>query len=182
MTLSLTTQKTTPTHVERMISLQYRDQSLKRTVVHLQFTSWPELWVFSFWSCVVGIYYLIRRSRLSTSCCEESSFLHISPQGSSWQQKQPAAVHPGGSWTLPPPEALTHTCRGALQVSVCVSRCVKVSWVYVCPRQGRPKGGNLSEGTNNNHVCPKVLNFILNWNIVINEHFIYCSFSKMLPV
>ena len=48
ITLSLTTQKTTPTHVERMISLQYRDQSLKRTVVHLQFTSWPELYVFSF--------------------------------------------------------------------------------------------------------------------------------------
>ncbi|XP_047454665.1 tyrosine-protein phosphatase non-receptor type 23 isoform X2 [Mugil cephalus] len=43
ITLSLTTQKTTPTHMERMISLQYRDQSLKRTVVHLQFTSWPEL-------------------------------------------------------------------------------------------------------------------------------------------
>ncbi|XP_053743274.1 tyrosine-protein phosphatase non-receptor type 23 [Synchiropus splendidus] len=43
ITLSLTTQKTTPTHVERMISLQFRDQSLKRTVVHLQFTSWPEL-------------------------------------------------------------------------------------------------------------------------------------------
>ncbi|XP_029959693.1 tyrosine-protein phosphatase non-receptor type 23 isoform X2 [Salarias fasciatus] len=43
ITLSLTTQKTAPTHVERMISLQYRDQSLKRTVVHLQFTSWPEL-------------------------------------------------------------------------------------------------------------------------------------------
>ncbi|XP_068180543.1 tyrosine-protein phosphatase non-receptor type 23 [Antennarius striatus] len=43
ITLSLTTQKATPTHVERMISLQYRDQSLKRTVVHLQFTSWPEL-------------------------------------------------------------------------------------------------------------------------------------------
>lgn len=43
ITLSLTTQKSTATHVERMISLQYRDQSLKRTVVHLQFTSWPEL-------------------------------------------------------------------------------------------------------------------------------------------
>ncbi|XP_017284111.1 tyrosine-protein phosphatase non-receptor type 23 [Kryptolebias marmoratus] len=43
ITLSLTTQKITPTHVEHMISLQYRDQSLKRTVVHLQFTSWPEL-------------------------------------------------------------------------------------------------------------------------------------------
>ncbi|XP_057690081.1 tyrosine-protein phosphatase non-receptor type 23 isoform X2 [Corythoichthys intestinalis] len=43
ITLSLSTHKTTPTHVERMISLQYRDQSLKRTVVHLQFTSWPEL-------------------------------------------------------------------------------------------------------------------------------------------
>lgn len=43
ITLSLTTQKITPTHAERMISLQYHDQSLKRTVVHLQFTSWPEL-------------------------------------------------------------------------------------------------------------------------------------------
>ncbi|KAG5856819.1 hypothetical protein ANANG_G00011940 [Anguilla anguilla] len=43
ITLTLTTQKTTPTHVERMIGLQFRDQSLKRTVIHLQFTSWPEL-------------------------------------------------------------------------------------------------------------------------------------------
>ncbi|KAG7250591.1 hypothetical protein CRUP_014212 [Coryphaenoides rupestris] len=43
ITLTLTTQKATPTHVERMISLQYREQSLKRTVVHLQYTSWPEL-------------------------------------------------------------------------------------------------------------------------------------------
>uniref|UniRef100_A0A9J8C0X2 Tyrosine-protein phosphatase non-receptor type 23 n=1 Tax=Cyprinus carpio carpio TaxID=630221 RepID=A0A9J8C0X2_CYPCA len=43
ITLTLTTQKSTPTHIERMIGLQYRDQSLKRTVAHLQFTSWPEL-------------------------------------------------------------------------------------------------------------------------------------------
>ncbi|XP_054027442.1 LOW QUALITY PROTEIN: tyrosine-protein phosphatase non-receptor type 23 [Dryobates pubescens] len=43
VTLLLTSLKVTPTHVERMITLQYRDQSLKRTVVHLQFTSWPEL-------------------------------------------------------------------------------------------------------------------------------------------
>ncbi|KAJ7985530.1 hypothetical protein DPEC_G00353010 [Dallia pectoralis] len=43
ITVTLTTQKTTPTHVERMIGLQYHDQSLKRTVIHLQFTSWPEL-------------------------------------------------------------------------------------------------------------------------------------------
>uniref|UniRef100_A0A8C1VXH6 Tyrosine-protein phosphatase non-receptor type 23 n=1 Tax=Cyprinus carpio TaxID=7962 RepID=A0A8C1VXH6_CYPCA len=43
ITLTLTTQKSTPTHIERMIGLQYRDQSLKRTVIHLQFTSWPEL-------------------------------------------------------------------------------------------------------------------------------------------
>lgn len=44
ITLILTGLKVTPTHVERMITLQYRDQSLKRTVVHLQFTSWPELY------------------------------------------------------------------------------------------------------------------------------------------
>ncbi|MGH0130712.1 UNVERIFIED_CONTAM: hypothetical protein FKN15_026560 [Acipenser sinensis] len=43
ITLTLTTLKVTPTHIERMIGLQYRDQSLKRTVIHLQFTSWPEL-------------------------------------------------------------------------------------------------------------------------------------------
>ncbi|XP_040405277.1 LOW QUALITY PROTEIN: tyrosine-protein phosphatase non-receptor type 23 [Cygnus olor] len=43
VTLVLTGLKAAPTHVERMITLQYRDQSLKRTVVHLQFTSWPEL-------------------------------------------------------------------------------------------------------------------------------------------
>lgn len=44
VTLILTSLKVTPTHVERMITLQYRDQSLKRTVIHLQFTSWPELY------------------------------------------------------------------------------------------------------------------------------------------
>uniref|UniRef100_A0A8C3LZM7 Tyrosine-protein phosphatase non-receptor type 23 n=1 Tax=Chrysolophus pictus TaxID=9089 RepID=A0A8C3LZM7_CHRPC len=43
ITLVLSSVKAAPTHVERMITLQYRDQSLKRTVIHLQFTSWPEL-------------------------------------------------------------------------------------------------------------------------------------------
>nr|XP_014353134.1 PREDICTED: tyrosine-protein phosphatase non-receptor type 23 [Latimeria chalumnae] len=43
ITLILTSVKVTQTHLERMITLQYRDQSLKRTIVHLQFTSWPEL-------------------------------------------------------------------------------------------------------------------------------------------
>ncbi|XP_077071053.1 tyrosine-protein phosphatase non-receptor type 23 [Siphateles boraxobius] len=43
ITLTMTAQKSTPTHIERMIGLQYRDQSLRRTVAHLQFTSWPEL-------------------------------------------------------------------------------------------------------------------------------------------
>ncbi|XP_067400604.1 tyrosine-protein phosphatase non-receptor type 23 isoform X2 [Emydura macquarii macquarii] len=43
ITLVLTSLKVTPTHVERMITLQFRDQSLKRTVIHLQFPSWPEL-------------------------------------------------------------------------------------------------------------------------------------------
>uniref|UniRef100_A0A670JNR9 Tyrosine-protein phosphatase non-receptor type 23 n=1 Tax=Podarcis muralis TaxID=64176 RepID=A0A670JNR9_PODMU len=43
LTLVLTSVKATPTHVERMITLQFRDQSLKRTVIHLQFSSWPEL-------------------------------------------------------------------------------------------------------------------------------------------
>lgn len=43
ITLTLTSHKFSQTHVERMIALQYRDQSLKRTIIHLQFTSWPEL-------------------------------------------------------------------------------------------------------------------------------------------
>ncbi|XP_030052532.1 tyrosine-protein phosphatase non-receptor type 23 [Microcaecilia unicolor] len=43
ITLTLTSHKVVETHVERMITLQYRDQSLKRTIIHLQFTSWPEL-------------------------------------------------------------------------------------------------------------------------------------------
>uniref|UniRef100_A0A8C9MQB3 Protein tyrosine phosphatase non-receptor type 23 n=1 Tax=Serinus canaria TaxID=9135 RepID=A0A8C9MQB3_SERCA len=43
LTVVLTSLRVTPTHVERMLTLQYRDQSLKRTVAHLQFTSWPEL-------------------------------------------------------------------------------------------------------------------------------------------
>ncbi|KAG8443424.1 hypothetical protein GDO86_012006 [Hymenochirus boettgeri] len=43
ITLTLTSQKVTDTHVERVISLQYKDQSLKRSIIHLQFTSWPEL-------------------------------------------------------------------------------------------------------------------------------------------
>lgn len=44
LTVVLTSLRVTPTHVERMLTLQYRDQSLKRTVAHLQFTSWPELY------------------------------------------------------------------------------------------------------------------------------------------
>ncbi|XP_030122800.4 tyrosine-protein phosphatase non-receptor type 23 [Taeniopygia guttata] len=43
LSVALTGLRVTPTHVERMLTLQYRDQSLKRTVAHLQFTSWPEL-------------------------------------------------------------------------------------------------------------------------------------------
>ncbi|XP_039174797.1 tyrosine-protein phosphatase non-receptor type 23 isoform X2 [Crotalus tigris] len=43
ITLVLTSLKATPTHLERMFTLQFRDQSLKRTMIHLQFSSWPEL-------------------------------------------------------------------------------------------------------------------------------------------
>ncbi|CAJ0967270.1 unnamed protein product [Ranitomeya imitator] len=42
-TLTLTSHKVADTHVERVMSLQYKDQSLKRSIIHLQFTSWPEL-------------------------------------------------------------------------------------------------------------------------------------------
>ncbi|KAM6967639.1 tyrosine-protein phosphatase non-receptor type 23 [Aplochiton taeniatus] len=53
ISLTLTAQKTTPTHVERMIGLQYRDQSLKRTVIHLQFNTWPELGLPESTSCLM---------------------------------------------------------------------------------------------------------------------------------
>uniref|UniRef100_A0A8C5MWF0 Tyrosine-protein phosphatase non-receptor type 23 n=1 Tax=Leptobrachium leishanense TaxID=445787 RepID=A0A8C5MWF0_9ANUR len=43
ITLTLTSHKVADTHVERVISLQYKDQSLKRSIIHLQFSSWPEL-------------------------------------------------------------------------------------------------------------------------------------------
>ncbi|XP_068091294.1 tyrosine-protein phosphatase non-receptor type 23 [Hyperolius riggenbachi] len=43
ITLTLTSHKVADTHVERVISLQYKDQSLKRSIIHLQYTSWPEL-------------------------------------------------------------------------------------------------------------------------------------------
>ncbi|KAE8595341.1 hypothetical protein XENTR_v10015700 [Xenopus tropicalis] len=43
ISLTLTSQKVTDIHVERVLSLQYKDQSLKRSIIHLQFTSWPEL-------------------------------------------------------------------------------------------------------------------------------------------
>ncbi|KAM4688535.1 tyrosine-protein phosphatase non-receptor type 23 [Discoglossus pictus] len=43
ISLTLTSQKVTSSHVERVIALQYKDQSLKRSIIHLQFTSWPEL-------------------------------------------------------------------------------------------------------------------------------------------
>ncbi|XP_073407294.1 tyrosine-protein phosphatase non-receptor type 23 [Dendrobates tinctorius] len=43
ITLTLTSHKVADTHVERVMSLQYKDQSLKRSIIHLQFTSWPEL-------------------------------------------------------------------------------------------------------------------------------------------
>ncbi|XP_006868861.1 PREDICTED: tyrosine-protein phosphatase non-receptor type 23 [Chrysochloris asiatica] len=43
LTLALSSVRTTETHVERVLSLQFRDQSLKRSLVHLHFPTWPEL-------------------------------------------------------------------------------------------------------------------------------------------
>lgn len=45
LSLALSSVRTTETHVERVLSLQFRDQSLKRSVVHLHFPTWPELYV-----------------------------------------------------------------------------------------------------------------------------------------
>ncbi|XP_027697949.1 tyrosine-protein phosphatase non-receptor type 23 [Vombatus ursinus] len=43
LSLVLSSVRTTDTHVERVLSLQFRDQSLKRSLVHLHFPTWPEL-------------------------------------------------------------------------------------------------------------------------------------------
>lgn len=45
LSLGLSSVRTTETHVERVLSLQFRDQSLKRSLVHLHFPTWPELCV-----------------------------------------------------------------------------------------------------------------------------------------
>ncbi|XP_044109628.1 tyrosine-protein phosphatase non-receptor type 23 [Neovison vison] len=43
LSLALSSVRATETHVERVLSLQFRDQSLKRSLVHLHFPTWPEL-------------------------------------------------------------------------------------------------------------------------------------------
>uniref|UniRef100_A0A2K5DU12 Tyrosine-protein phosphatase non-receptor type 23 n=1 Tax=Aotus nancymaae TaxID=37293 RepID=A0A2K5DU12_AOTNA len=43
LSLALSSVRSTETHVERVLSLQFRDQSLKRSLVHLHFPTWPEL-------------------------------------------------------------------------------------------------------------------------------------------
>nr|XP_020771686.1 tyrosine-protein phosphatase non-receptor type 23 isoform X3 [Odocoileus virginianus texanus] len=43
LNLALSSVRATETHVERVLSLQFRDQSLKRSLVHLHFPAWPEL-------------------------------------------------------------------------------------------------------------------------------------------
>lgn len=45
LSVALSSVRTTETHVERVLSLQFRDQSLKRSLVHLHFPTWPELYV-----------------------------------------------------------------------------------------------------------------------------------------
>ncbi|XP_012883521.1 PREDICTED: tyrosine-protein phosphatase non-receptor type 23 [Dipodomys ordii] len=41
--VALSSVRATETHVERVLSLQFRDQSLTRSLVHLHFPTWPEL-------------------------------------------------------------------------------------------------------------------------------------------
>lgn len=43
LSVALSSVRNTETHVERVLSLQFRDQSLKRSLVHLHFPTWPEL-------------------------------------------------------------------------------------------------------------------------------------------
>lgn len=50
LSLALSSVRATETHVERVLSLQFRDQSLKRSLVHLHFPTWPELCVCCPWA------------------------------------------------------------------------------------------------------------------------------------
>lgn len=106
LSLALSSVRTTETHVERVLSLQFRDQSLKRSLVHLHFPTWPEL-------CVCRLGGGSMEGGKASVRCDSSP---PSPQGPARQPQQPAALHPGGARALPAPAAPAHAHRRALQL------------------------------------------------------------------
>lgn len=110
LSVALSSVRNTETHVERVLSLQFRDQSLKRSLVHLHFPTWPELCVLDTggrgWGCTAQ-----GQALFSPPCPVPPC-----PQRPAGQSQQPAALHPGGARTLPAPAAPAHARRCALQV------------------------------------------------------------------
>lgn len=111
LSLALSSVRTTETHVERVLSLQFRDQSLKRSLVHLHFPTWPELCV----CCPgwLGAWGVGGGERSRSGLTQRSS---PTVQRTARQPQQLAALHPGGACALPAPAAPAHADCCSLQV------------------------------------------------------------------
>lgn len=113
LSVALSSVRTTDTHVERVLSLQFRDQSLKRSLVHLHFPTWPELCVHVLGGGVKGK--LLRCLGMKAS--HQAWFIPaLSLQRPARQPWQSAALHPGGACTLFAPATPAYTCCRTLQV------------------------------------------------------------------
>lgn len=113
LSVALSSIRTTDTHVERVLSLQFRDQSLKRSLVHLHFPTWPELCVHcsGWWGQEQTPW------GLGMKASHQAWFIPaFSLQRPARQPWQSAALHPGGACTLFAPATPAHTYRGTLQV------------------------------------------------------------------
>lgn len=106
LSVALSSVRTTDTHVERVLSLQFRDQSLKRSLVHLHFPTWPELYVHCSGWWGQGL-----------KASPQAWILPaLSLQRPARQPRQSAALHPGGACTLFAPATPAHTHCRTLQV------------------------------------------------------------------
>ena len=130
LSLALSSVRTTETHVERVLSLQFRDQSLKRSLVHLHFPTWPELCVCrpGWWSGGdVGSDWVWLRAP-------------IPRQRPARQPRPPAALHPGGAHPLPASAPAAHARRRPLQVGAGSLRAPRGPGAGLTSSSGRSSG------------------------------------------
>lgn len=113
LSVALSSVRTTDTHVERVLSLQFRDQSLKRSLVHLHFPTWPELCVHGSGWWGQGQTPWVLKGEGLTSGRVHTCFSLQRPARQPWQS---AALHPGGARTLFAPATPAHTYCRTLQV------------------------------------------------------------------